>query len=100
MNEARTGDRPDPAEAFHAHLDECARCANEPFNLCAAGHVLLLLTAQKSPNVEPSVYLQLGCLVHNPTCPSERPEGAEVWGSRGNRAGCPVCRHPDRRRTP
>jgi hypothetical protein len=37
--------RPDPAERFHAHLDECPRCANEPFNLCPVGNILLLATA-------------------------------------------------------
>jgi len=26
---------------FHAHLDECARCRNQPFNLCATGQRLL-----------------------------------------------------------
>jgi hypothetical protein len=35
-----------PAERFHAHLDVCARCAKNPFNLCAEGHVLLLLAAR------------------------------------------------------
>lgn len=24
-------------DEFHAHLDECARCRNQPFNLCATG---------------------------------------------------------------
>ena len=30
-------------DRFHAHLDGCARCARNPFDLCAEGHVLLLL---------------------------------------------------------
>ena len=34
------------ADRFHAHLDVCARCAKTPFDLCAEGHVLLLLTAR------------------------------------------------------
>lgn len=29
------------AVAFHVHLDECAQCKNEPFNLCAVGLKLL-----------------------------------------------------------
>lgn len=28
-------------DAFHAHLDTCARCANQPFNLCEVGARLL-----------------------------------------------------------
>jgi uncharacterized OB-fold protein len=28
-------------EAFHAHLDICARCASQPFNLCEVGAELL-----------------------------------------------------------
>jgi hypothetical protein len=32
-------------DRFHAHLDVCARCAKNPFNLCAEGRVLLLLCA-------------------------------------------------------
>lgn len=28
-------------EAFHAHLDACARCRNQPFNLCPDGSRLL-----------------------------------------------------------
>lgn len=35
-----------PAERFHAHLDVCARCAKNPFNLCAEGSVLLHLAAR------------------------------------------------------
>lgn len=28
-------------EMFHDHLDKCARCRNQPFNLCPVGHALL-----------------------------------------------------------
>lgn len=27
--------------AFHAHLDECERCENQPFNMCPEGARLL-----------------------------------------------------------
>lgn len=26
---------------FHDHLDRCTKCANEPFNLCAVGELLI-----------------------------------------------------------
>lgn len=29
------------ADAFHRHLDECARCHNNPFDLCDRGAILL-----------------------------------------------------------
>ncbi len=29
------------SDAFHAHLDECARCENRPFDLCPIGEPLL-----------------------------------------------------------
>ena len=29
-------------DKFHAHLDECAQCRNNPFNLCSVGHDLLI----------------------------------------------------------
>lgn len=32
-------------DRFHAHLDVCARCAKNPFDLCAEGRILLLLCA-------------------------------------------------------
>lgn len=35
--------------AFHAHLDECQRCANEPFNLCATRARLLREAATAPP---------------------------------------------------
>jgi hypothetical protein len=28
-------------EHFHAHLDACKRCREQPFNLCATGEKLL-----------------------------------------------------------
>lgn len=28
-------------EAYHAHLDQCAQCRNNPFNLCPEGARLL-----------------------------------------------------------
>lgn len=28
-------------EAFHAHLDKCSQCRNNPFGLCSVGHQLL-----------------------------------------------------------
>lgn len=40
----------DPSARFHAHLDACTRCATRPFDLCALGQVLLLLTA---PSADP-----------------------------------------------
>ena len=35
-----------PADAFHAHLDVCRRCANEPFNLCPTGFAALKKAAR------------------------------------------------------
>ena len=29
-------------EDFHQHLDECKQCRNNPFALCAKGHMLLI----------------------------------------------------------
>lgn len=40
----------DPSTRFHAHLDACTRCATRPFDLCALGQILLLLTA---PSADP-----------------------------------------------
>lgn len=28
-------------EEFHAHLESCCQCANEPFNLCPIGAKIL-----------------------------------------------------------
>lgn len=30
-----------PSAQFHAHLDRCKRCAEQPFNLCPVGAQLL-----------------------------------------------------------
>lgn len=32
---------PSTADAFHAHLDSCPRCAARPFDLCETGTLLL-----------------------------------------------------------
>ena len=37
-------------DRFHAHLDGCARCARNPFDLCAEGHVLLLCSGAPLPD--------------------------------------------------
>ena len=34
-------------DRFHAHLDVCARCAKNPFDLCAEGRNLLLCAPVK-----------------------------------------------------
>jgi len=31
----------DRVDKFHAHLDECERCRDNPFDLCPKGYVLL-----------------------------------------------------------
>lgn len=31
----------DATATFHAHLDVCSRCRNEPFNLCITGQRLI-----------------------------------------------------------
>lgn len=35
-------------EAFHAHLDGCERCRNQPFNMCPKGNLLLVATGPES----------------------------------------------------
>ncbi len=30
------------AAKFHAHLDVCKQCAEQPFNLCAEGHRIMV----------------------------------------------------------
>lgn len=35
-----------PRTPTHAHLDECAQCRNNPFNLCTMGAMLLSGTVQ------------------------------------------------------
>lgn len=37
-------------KAFHAHLDVCKQCANNPFRLCATGDRLLVEAAKESLN--------------------------------------------------
>lgn len=34
------------ANVFHAHLDECERCRNQPFNLCPVGALKLEAAAR------------------------------------------------------
>lgn len=34
----------DPVEEFGKHLDSCEQCQNNPFELCVAGHELLMLS--------------------------------------------------------
>lgn len=43
--------------AFHAHLDGCARCRNEPFNLCAEGSRLLAAVATAPTTEDESLTL-------------------------------------------
>jgi hypothetical protein len=38
-------------DLFHAHLDLCSQCKNNPFNLCSIG-ATLLLQAWKNPSKE------------------------------------------------
>ena len=33
-------------QVFHSHLDTCPQCANQPFNLCPMGTVLLILAVR------------------------------------------------------
>jgi len=43
-------------EAFHAHLDECERCRNQPFNMCPKGNLLLVATSSE-PDQQDSDFL-------------------------------------------
>lgn len=38
-----------PANPFHAHLDTCAVCRSQPFNLCAEGVRLLVAAVIVQP---------------------------------------------------
>ena len=38
------------ADDFHAHLDECQQCRDNPFKLCCTGHVLLLKVNHPNSN--------------------------------------------------
>lgn len=52
---------------FHAHLDECKQCREQPFNLCMNGAVLLEASAlEDSPN---PCQLDTG---HKPPCKGAR----------------------------
>lgn len=33
--------------AFHAHLDQCQRCRDQPFDMCVVGRVLLMATVKE-----------------------------------------------------
>jgi hypothetical protein len=41
----------DTEARFHAHLDQCARCRQQPFNLCDIGASLLRRAVEAIPNV-------------------------------------------------
>ena len=41
---------------FHAHLDKCSQCANQPFNLCSTGKELL----KKAAGGEDEVIVEKG----------------------------------------
>lgn len=36
-------------QAFHSHLDECKRCANNPFDLCPTGATALRMAVTTRP---------------------------------------------------
>lgn len=38
----RSAERQEKVDAFHAHLDACAQCENQSFNLCHVGRRLIL----------------------------------------------------------
>lgn len=41
VNDTEPPPPPSSADAFHAHLDACERCAHRPFDLCEQGTQLL-----------------------------------------------------------
>jgi len=43
--EPRKQEVPSAGAGFHAHLVVCKRCANQIFDLCPVGNILLLATA-------------------------------------------------------
>ncbi len=47
--------------AFHAHLEKCKQCMNQPFNLCRTGANLMILTA-RDPEAEKAAERQLADL--------------------------------------
>lgn len=44
----------DPVEAFHAHLDFCMQCMENPANLCAAGDELMRAASGYTSEIEES----------------------------------------------
>ncbi len=38
----------DPAAKFHAHLDVCKQCRENPFDLCKTGDALLVTCGEKA----------------------------------------------------
>ena len=44
--------KPEPADAFHAHLEACKQCREQPFNLCAVGTPLLKLAAEEGAQIK------------------------------------------------
>lgn len=44
----------DPAAAFHAHLDVCKRCREQPFNLCPIGNAELQKAGSNLIRILPS----------------------------------------------
>ena len=45
------------AAAFHRHLDECAQCRNNPFDLCSAGHILIVSIIPPAPENDATLLL-------------------------------------------
>lgn len=66
---------------FHDHLEQCSRCANEPFNLCEVGAGLLVQEAHALLGGQRSVFeTHLSkchhCMLHpHDLCQ----EGEELW---------------------
>lgn len=52
MSDSMNTQQPTQADAFHAHLDDCKRCRENPFDLCPMGGLLLTLAASlKKPDL-------------------------------------------------
>ena len=45
---------PDPAAAFHAHLDRCHQCESRPFDLCPERAALLAATPDRGRPESPA----------------------------------------------
>jgi len=43
-------------DSFHAHLDTCKQCAEQPFNLCAEGTKLIYATVRLLPVKNPGPF--------------------------------------------